>query len=80
MSPYEIAMPGGSVEHWNEEAGGVWLGRILAHFKQALWINPVPRAHWGYTQSTVMLQKLMDGRMVPLTLDGLEQGMRLLSK
>ena len=79
-SPYEIAMPGGSVEHWNEEAGGVWLGRILAHFKQALWINPVPRAHWGYTQSTVMLQKLMDGRMVPLTLDGLEQGMRLLSK
>jgi len=80
MSPYEIAMPGGSVEHWNEEAGGVWLGRLLAHFKQAIWINPVPRAHWGYTQSTVMLQKLMEGRMVPLTLDGLEQGMRFLSK
>ena len=80
MSPYEIAMPGGSVEHWNEEAGGVWLGRLLAHFKQSIWINPVPRAHWGYTQSTIMLQKLMEGRMVPLTLDGLEQGMRLLSK
>ena len=80
MSPYEIAMPGGSVEHWNEEAGGVWLERILAHFKQAIWINPVPRQHWNYTQSTLMLQKLMDGRMVPLTLDGLEQGMRLLSK
>ena len=80
MSPYEIAMPGGSVEHWNEEAGGVWLERILTHFKQAIWINPVPRSHWGYTQSTIMLQKLMDGRMVPLTLEGLEQGMRLLSK
>ena len=80
MSPYEIAMPGGSVEHWNEEAGGVWLERILNHFKQAIWINPVPRPHWGYTQSTVMLQKLMDGRMVPLTLEGLEQGMKLLSK
>lgn len=80
MSPYEIAMPGGSVEHWNEEAGGVWLERILNHFKQAIWINPVPRPHWGYTQSTVMLQKLMDGRMVPLTLEGLEQGMKILSK
>ncbi len=80
MSPYEIAMPGGSVEHWNEEAGGVWLGRILEHFKQAIWINPVPQPHWGYTQSTVMLQKLMEGRMVPLTLEGLDQGMRLLSR
>jgi uncharacterized protein len=80
MSPYEIVMPGGSVEHWNAEAGSVWMERLLTHFKQAVWINPIPRQHWTYSQSTQILGKLMEGRMVPLTLDGLEQGMRILSK
>ena len=78
MSPYEIAMPGGSVEHWNEEAGSVWIKRLLDHFPKTIWINPVPQAHWTYSQSTQMLLTLLEGRMVPLTLDGLDQGMKML--
>ncbi len=61
MSPYEIAMPGGSVEHWNEEAGQVWMGRVLDHFPRAAWLNPVPQPHWGYTQSIQMMRQLMTG-------------------
>ncbi len=72
MSPYEIAMPGGSVEHWNEEAGGVWLSRLLARFPKAVWINPVPADHWRYTQSTQMIAELMNGRMFELSLAGLD--------
>ncbi|MFZ4788786.1 MAG: vWA domain-containing protein [Beijerinckiaceae bacterium] len=78
MSPYEIAMPGGSVEHWNEEAGSVWIKRLLDHFPKTIWINPVPQPHWTYSQSTQMLLTLLEGRMVPLTLDGLDQGMKML--
>src|SRR3954453_6657116 len=70
MSPYEITMPGGSVEHWNAEPGAVWLQRLLAHFPKAAWLNPVPETHWGYTQSIGMVQRLVGGRMFPLTLDG----------
>jgi uncharacterized protein with von Willebrand factor type A (vWA) domain len=80
MSPYEIVMPGGSVEHWNEEAGQVWLKRVLDHFPRAIWINPVQEAHWRYTHSVGMIQEAMTGRMVPLTLDGLERGMRELTR
>jgi uncharacterized protein with von Willebrand factor type A (vWA) domain len=80
MSPYEIAMPGGSVEHWNEEAGEVWLRRLLAHFPRAAWINPVKQNHWGYTHSIQVIQGLMEGRMFPLTLAGLEGAMRALSR
>jgi uncharacterized protein with von Willebrand factor type A (vWA) domain len=76
MSPYEIAMPGGSVEHWNEESGRVWLERITAHFHKAVWLNPVPRNHWGYTQSIGMVGQIMAGRMFPLTLEGLDGAMR----
>ena len=80
MSPYEIVQPGGSVEHWNEEAGQVWLQRMLAHFPRAAWINPVKQSQWGYTQSIQMLKGLMEGRMFPLTLEGLEGAMKALRR
>ncbi|GJD36550.1 vWA domain-containing protein [Methylobacterium aerolatum] len=78
MSPYEIAVPGGSVEHWNEEPGAAWLGRLLDHFPKAAWLNPVPETHWAYTQSISMVQRLMAGRMFPLTLEGLDSAARTL--
>lgn len=80
MSPYEITYPGGSVEHWNKEAGAVWMGRITEHFRRVAWINPVPPASWDYTQSLVIMRELLEGRMYPLTLEGLEQLTRQLSR
>jgi len=80
MSPYEIAYPGGSVEHWNEEAGGVWMQRLLMAFPRAIWINPKPESTWEYTQSIEMTRELLDQRMVPLTLEGLEAGIRTLQR
>jgi len=80
MSPYEVVYPGGSVEHWNEEPGQVWMGRMLDHFKHAVWLNPVPDRHWPYTPSVEMLQQIMSHRMYPLTLDGLDRGMRELNR
>ena len=78
MSPYEIAHPGGSVEHWNEEAGAVWMQRVLDHFAKAVWLNPVPAENWAYTQSIGMMRRLMSDRMFPLTLEGLDGAMRAL--
>jgi uncharacterized protein with von Willebrand factor type A (vWA) domain len=78
MSPYEIAVPGGASEHWNAEAGEVWLRRALARFPSAAWINPVPEAHWRYTRSTAMIREIMDGRMYPMTLSGLDEMTRAL--
>ncbi|MBT8416206.1 MAG: VWA domain-containing protein [Silicimonas sp.] len=81
MSPYEIAIPGGANEHWNEESGEVWLRRSVEQWPDILWINPVPETHWRYTQSTEMIRQIIGrDRMVPLTLDGLTRGMRRLSK
>ena len=80
MAPYEISHPGGSVEHWNGEAGAVWLDRLTSHFSKSVWINPVKEDYWGYSQSTQMLHKLMNGRMYPLTLGGLENATRELSR
>ena len=80
MSPYEIARPGGSVEHWNEEAGAVWLERLLATWPHAAWLNPLPETHWTYTPSIQMIEQLVGKRMFPLTIDGLERAMRSLSK
>ena len=80
MSPYEIAMKGGSVEHWNEEAGAVWLERMLAHFPKAAWLNPAPEQHWQYTQSTQMIRQILSDRMYPMTLKGLEAATRELSR
>lgn len=79
MSPYEIAMPGGSVEHWNEEAGQVWMQRLLHIYRRAVWLNPVRAQYWPYTESTRMLEHLMEGRMFPLTLEGLDAAMRELN-
>ena len=80
MSPYEIDRPGGSVEHWNEEAGAVWLERLLQTWPQAAWLNPLPEEHWHYTPSIQLVQQLTGKRMFPLTIDGLERAMRSLSK
>jgi len=79
MSPYEIAFPGGANEHWNAEAGRVWLERARAHWPDNLWINPVVERHWQYTQSIEMIREIFDGRMVPMTLEGIERGMKVLT-
>jgi uncharacterized protein with von Willebrand factor type A (vWA) domain len=76
MSPYEIAAPGGSVEHFNEEAGQVWIERVTRLYPACVWLNPVPESDWDYTQSIRMLHQLMGGRMYPLTLEGLDRAMR----
>ncbi len=80
MSPYEIAMPGGANEHWNDEAGAVWLGRARERWPESLWINPLPERHWRYTQSIAMISEIFEGRMVPMTLDGIDRGMRVLGR
>ena len=80
MSPYEIMQPGGSVEHWNEEAGHVWMERLTGHFNRHVWLNPVKSNLWGYTQSINIMQRLMGGAMFPLTLDGLEGAMKALGR
>jgi uncharacterized protein len=80
MSPYEIVHPGGSVEHWNEEAGSTWIKRLLDTYNRAIWLNPEPENRWEYTPSIQITQELMGNRMFPLTLQGMDQGMRLLGK
>ncbi len=76
MSPYEIAYPGGSVEHHNEEAGSEWMQRMLDVYAHAVWLNPQPEERWGYYDSIGMMRQLMGERMYPLTLAGLEEAMR----
>ncbi len=72
MSPYEVVVPGGSVEHWNEEAGQVWMQRLLDVYKHAVWLNPMAERYWGHTPSVNIVREIMGGRMYPLTLDGLD--------
>jgi uncharacterized protein len=76
MSPYEIVQPGGANEHWNPEAGQIWLSRACAQWPNHLWINPVPEQHWGYTQSIQLISKIFAGRMVPMTLEGISRGIK----
>jgi uncharacterized protein len=76
MSPYEIAMPGGSVEHMNEEPGQAWLERVVRTYPACVWLNPVAEEQWDYTQSIRMVRQLLAGRMYPLTLEGLDRAMR----
>ncbi|NTT85875.1 vWA domain-containing protein [Tabrizicola fusiformis] len=76
MSPYEILHPGGANEHWNPEAGKVWLQRACDQWPNHLWINPVAEAHWQYTQSTRLISEIFGGRMVPMTLEGISRGIR----
>ncbi len=80
MSPYEITQPGGSVEYNNEEPGAVWLERVKRAFPHMVWLNPAPREQWIYTQSITMIERALEGRMFPLTLDGLEGAMRELTR
>ena len=80
MSPYEILQPGGSVEYNNEEAGAVWLQRFTHAFPKFIWLNPEPEGLWQYRQSIAVVRQLMSNRMFPVTLDGLERAMRMLSK
>nr|WP_019365207.1 VWA domain-containing protein [Pseudomonas luteola] len=80
MAPYEVLQPGGSVEHWNEEAGSVWMERFKAKFRKIIWLNPYPQRAWEYTSSIQIIQELVEGHMYPLTLEGLEEGMRYLAR
>ncbi|MBV9827604.1 MAG: VWA domain-containing protein [Alphaproteobacteria bacterium] len=80
MSPYEIDKEGGSVERWNDESGRVWMQRLLAAYPKAVWLNPVPERYWGSTHSIGMMRELMENRMFPLTLDGIDRGMRELTR
>ncbi len=78
MSPYEIIQPGGSIEYWNEEAGAVWIQRLLDTYSKAIWLNPEPEKRWEYTPSIKITRELMDERMFPLTVAGLDRGIRAL--
>ena len=79
MSPYEIVQPGGSIEHWNEEPGATWLKRLLASYPRHVWLNPEPTDRWDWTPSVKITRELVDDRMYPLTLQGLDEAMRALS-
>ena len=76
MSPYEIVYPGGSVENWNEEAGADWMRRVLATYPRAIWLNPQPKDVWDYYESIRVINELMENRMFPMTIEGLENGIR----
>ena len=80
MSPYEITHPGGSVEHFNEEAGVTWMHRLTNTYPAAAWLNPVPEKQWGYSQSVKIIRELMNDRMYPLTVDGLSDAMKQLTR
>ncbi len=78
MSPYEIVYAGGSVEHWNEEPGAIWIKRLLSAYPKAIWLNPEPEQRWEYTPSVKLTRELMEDRMFPLTLRGLDAGIKSL--
>jgi uncharacterized protein with von Willebrand factor type A (vWA) domain len=80
MSPYEITYPGGSVEHWNEEAGAIWLDRVAQIYEHIVWLNPVPEKHWDYTPSIGLIRQILSDRMYPLTLGGLDNAMKELNR
>lgn len=80
MAPYEITHPGGSIEHWNEEAGATWFQRVTDHFRKVVWLNPLPESYWGRGGSLGITRQLVGDHMYPLTIEGLESAMRHLSK
>ena len=80
MSPYEIVSAGGSIEHWNEKPGRYWFEKLSAHFEKVVWLNPVPKDQWRYTQSIEICQHLTEGQMYPMTIEGLVDAMAHLSK
>ena len=80
MSPYEVTAPGGSVEHWNPEAGAVWLDRVTQIYDSVVWLNPTGERHWDYSASVGLIRRLMNDRMYPLTLEGIDKAMRQLAR
>ena len=78
MGPYEITYPGGSVEHWNEEPGSVWMKRLLTHFDKSIWLNPQEEKQWSYYSSIDIMKNIVANKMYPLTVDGLTQGIKAL--
>src|SRR5436189_5602733 len=80
MSPYEVMAPGGSIEHFNEETGAIWVERVARTYPACVWLNPVAEKDWDYTQSIRIMRQLMGGRMYPLTLEGLDNAMRELAR
>ena len=80
MAPYEITNPGGSIEHWNEEAGALWMKRLVDVYEKVIWLNPVPKEHWEYSSSVELTRSLIENNMFPLTIRGLEDSMAFLSK
>jgi len=80
MAPYEVTHTGGSVEHWNDEAGAVWLQRVKDKFSKVVWVNPAPESHWGHGGSLGAIRQIFEDEMYPLTLEGLEKAMKQLSK
>ena len=80
MSPYEILIPGGANEHFNQESGQAWLERAITQWPSNLWINPILEEHWNFSQSTNIIKDIFSNRMVPLSLKGIDEGTRLLSK
>ena len=80
MSPYEVMAPGGSIEHFNEETGAIWVERVARTYPACVWLNPVQEKDWDYTQSIRIMRQLMGGRMYPLTLEGLDNAMRDLAR
>ena len=80
MGPYELLYPGGSVEHWNDEPGNMWLKRMLEVYNRSIWLNPVPENYWQDTPTIKEIKRMISNRMYPLTLEGLDCGMRELSR
>lgn len=80
MGPYEITYPGGSVEHWNEEPGAIWMQRLLNHFHHAIWLNPQMHQYWNYYASIKIIEEIMDNKMFPLTIEGISNGIKALTK
>ena len=80
MSPYEVEKEGGSVERWNDEPGAVWLRRMFEAYPRAVWLNPVPEKYWSGTASIEMIRRIIEDRMFPLTLDGVDRAMRRLKR
>ena len=80
MAPYEITNPGGSIEHWNEESGAMWMKRLVDVYEKVIWLNPVPEEHWEYSSSVELTRSIIEDNMFPLTIRGLEDSMAFLSK
>ena len=80
MAPYEITNAGGSIEHWNEEPGSVWMKKFFSNYEKLIWLNPVPEDHWDYSSSIELSRALIDDQMYPLKIKGLEDGMSFLTK